>query len=75
MHSTMMFFVTVLSCMALAKASVPLEVNQPQPYKFGYSIKDRQGEQHREEAGNGAGVVVGNYGFTDDRGIARQVNY
>ncbi|GIY76422.1 uncharacterized protein CEXT_799091 [Caerostris extrusa] len=47
----------------------------PKPYKFGYSIKDHHGEQHREESGNGAGAVVGNYGFTDDRGIARQVNY
>ncbi|GIY53987.1 uncharacterized protein CEXT_305141 [Caerostris extrusa] len=45
------------------------------PYKFGYSIKDHHSEQHREESGNGAGAVVGNYGFTDDRGIARQVNY
>ncbi|GBM98091.1 hypothetical protein AVEN_176954-1 [Araneus ventricosus] len=52
-----------------------LEVHQPQPYKFGYSVKDHHGEQHREESGNGAGGVVGSYGFTDDRGVARQVNY
>ncbi|GBN02675.1 hypothetical protein AVEN_22153-1 [Araneus ventricosus] len=32
-------------------------------------------EQHRHETGNGHGAVVGNYGFTDARGIARQVNY
>ncbi|GIX67285.1 uncharacterized protein CEXT_791401 [Caerostris extrusa] len=43
--------------------------------RIGYSIKDHHGEQHREESGNGAGAVVGNYGFTDDRGIVRQVNY
>ncbi|GFR24585.1 cuticle protein 16.8 [Trichonephila clavata] len=70
-----MFIVAVLSCVALVKASIPVEVHRPQPYKFGYSVKDHHGEQHREEAGNGAGGVVGSYGFTDARGIARRVNY
>ncbi|GFY77245.1 cuticle protein 16.8 [Trichonephila inaurata madagascariensis] len=70
-----MFLAAVLSCVALAQASIPIEVHHPQPYKFGYSVKDHHSEQHREEAGNGAGGVVGNYGFTDARGIARQVNY
>ncbi|GIY71362.1 cuticle protein 16.8 [Caerostris darwini] len=67
-----MFVLIALSCIALSAAN---GIHQPQPYKFGYSIKDHHGEQHREESGNGAGAVVGNYGFTDDRGIARQVNY
>ncbi|GFX58491.1 cuticle protein 16.8 [Trichonephila clavipes] len=70
-----MFLVAVLSCIALVKASIPVEIHHPQPYKFGYSVKDHHGEQHREEAGNGAGGVIGSYGFTDARGIARQVNY
>ncbi|GFX58483.1 cuticle protein 16.8 [Trichonephila clavipes] len=70
-----MFIAAVLSCVALVQASIPVEVHRPQPYKFGYSVKDHHGEQHREEAGNGAGGVVGSYGFTDDRGIARRVNY
>ncbi|GIY15501.1 uncharacterized protein CEXT_232231 [Caerostris extrusa] len=76
-----MLFLFVLSTIAVAYGSVIPHVNRsrssscPQPYKFGYSIKDHHGEQHRQEAGNGAGAVVGNYGFTDDRGIARQVNY
>ncbi|XP_015930285.2 adult-specific rigid cuticular protein 15.5-like [Parasteatoda tepidariorum] len=47
----------------------------PKPYKFGYSIKDKHGEQHREESGTGGQHVVGSYGFTDARGIKRQVNY
>ncbi|CAL1279604.1 unnamed protein product [Larinioides sclopetarius] len=46
----------------------------PQPYKFGYSVKDKHGEQHREEVGDGKNVK-GSYGFTDARGIHRQVNY
>ncbi|GBL86557.1 hypothetical protein AVEN_194814-1 [Araneus ventricosus] len=46
----------------------------PQPYAFGYRVKDHHGEQHRQEAGDGHGVK-GSYGFTDDRGIHRQVNY
>ncbi|GFY73267.1 cuticle protein 16.8 [Trichonephila inaurata madagascariensis] len=71
-----MFFAAIISCIALVQASIiPVEVHHPQPYKFGYSVKDHHSEQHREEAGNGAGGVVGNYGFTDARGIARQVNY
>ncbi|GIY76432.1 cuticle protein 16.8 [Caerostris extrusa] len=72
MAAHLMFALIVLSCVAMATSN---GIHQPQPYKFGYSIKDHHGEQHREESGNGAGSVVGNYGFTDDRGIARQVNY
>ncbi|GBM98088.1 Cuticle protein 16.8 [Araneus ventricosus] len=70
-----MFVAALISCFALASAMGGHEIHHPQPYKFGYSVKDHHGEQHREESGNGAGSVVGNYGFTDDRGIARQVNY
>ncbi|CAL1284966.1 unnamed protein product, partial [Larinioides sclopetarius] len=44
-------------------------------YAFGYSVRDHHSEQHRHETGNGHGAVVGSYGFTDARGIARQVNY
>ena len=45
------------------------------PYSFGYKIKDKHGEQHREETGDGAGHVKGSYGFTDERGIHREVHY
>ncbi|GIY56356.1 uncharacterized protein CDAR_597761 [Caerostris darwini] len=51
-----------------------VEHHAPQPYAFGYSVKDHHGEQHREESGDGHGVK-GSYGFTDDRGVHRQVNY
>ncbi|GFT65324.1 cuticle protein 16.8 [Trichonephila clavipes] len=50
-------------------------LHAPQPYKFGYSIKDHHGEQHREESGNGGHAVRGSYGFTDARGIRREVHY
>ncbi|KAF8773340.1 Cuticle protein 16.8 like protein [Argiope bruennichi] len=73
-----MFLLVVLSCIVLAhaKPSAPiLHPHNPQPYNFGYSVKDHFSEQHRHETGNGLGSVVGNYGFTDARGIARQVNY
>ncbi|KAF8767245.1 Cuticle protein 16.8 like protein [Argiope bruennichi] len=49
-------------------------IHHPQPFKFGYSVKDKHGEQHREEVGDGKNVK-GSYGFTDARGIHRQVNY
>ncbi|GFY73264.1 cuticle protein 16.8 [Trichonephila inaurata madagascariensis] len=65
----------MLNVELVPRENANFEVHHPQPYKFGYSVKDHHGEQHREEAGNGAGGVVGNYGFTDDRGVARQVNY
>ncbi|GIY07743.1 uncharacterized protein CDAR_179721 [Caerostris darwini] len=64
-----MFALVILSCISLTASN---GIHQPQPYNFGYSIKDHHGEQHREESGNGAGAVVGNFG--DDRGFARQVN-
>ena len=31
--------------------------------------------QHRQETGNGVGVVHGNYGFIDNKGLRRQVDY
>ncbi|GIY17736.1 uncharacterized protein CDAR_406911 [Caerostris darwini] len=71
-----MLYLVVLSCLSLAQAHFHHDIHHhAQPYKFGYSVKDHHGEQHREESGNGAGGVVGSYGFTDARGIARQVNY
>ncbi|GIY17740.1 hypothetical protein CDAR_406931 [Caerostris darwini] len=76
-----MIFLAVLSCIALAQAQLYHDAHDhhhhhhAQPYKFGYSVKDHHGEQHREESGNGAGGVVGSYGFSDSRGVARQVNY
>ncbi|GFV09158.1 cuticle protein 16.8 [Trichonephila clavipes] len=53
----------------------PIHHHAPQPYKFGYSIKDHHGEKHREESGDGGHAVRGSYGFTDARGIRRQVHY
>ncbi|XP_055936694.1 uncharacterized protein LOC129966300 [Argiope bruennichi] len=66
----------ILSALAVtAFASLYHEpIHHPQPFKFGYSVKDKHGEQHREEVGDGKNVK-GSYGFTDDRGIHRQVNY
>ncbi|KAF8767248.1 shematrin-like protein 3 [Argiope bruennichi] len=68
--------VFVLSALAVtAFASLYHEpIHHPQPFKFGYSVKDKHGEQHREEVGDGKNVK-GSYGFTDARGIHRQVNY
>ncbi|XP_071034216.1 adult-specific rigid cuticular protein 15.7-like [Parasteatoda tepidariorum] len=67
------FLLAAVATVALANLHEPVH-HAPKPYKFGYSIKDKHGEQHREESGTG-GHVTGSYGFTDDRGIKRQVNY
>ncbi|XP_055936698.1 cuticle protein 14-like [Argiope bruennichi] len=66
----------ILAALAVAAfASLHHEpIHHPQPFKFGYSVKDKHGEQHREEVGDGKNVK-GSYGFTDARGIKRQVNY
>ncbi|XP_054716937.1 uncharacterized protein LOC129226359 [Uloborus diversus] len=60
---------------SIVQASVIPEVYPAQPYSFGYKIVDKEGEQHRAESSDGAGSVKGNYGFIDNKGIQRQVNY
>ncbi|GIX67296.1 hypothetical protein CEXT_791441 [Caerostris extrusa] len=50
-------------------------INYDQPYKFGYSIKDKYSEQHRDEISNGAGDVKGSYGYVDAKGVYRKVEY
>ncbi|GFS83268.1 uncharacterized protein NPIL_63291 [Nephila pilipes] len=68
--------VTVIAAVAVISSAFEIEPihHAPQPFKFGYSVKDKHGEQHREEVGDGH-AVQGSYGFTDDRGVHRQVNY
>ncbi|XP_055950480.1 adult-specific rigid cuticular protein 15.5-like isoform X2 [Argiope bruennichi] len=72
-----MFFLVVLSCVALSQASqiLPAILPHAQPYNFGYAIRDHTSDQYRQEKGNGLGGVVGSYGFKDARGIVRNVNY
>ncbi|CAL1284989.1 unnamed protein product [Larinioides sclopetarius] len=68
--------VLALATVAAAFPFVPVEeIHKPLPYSFGYKVKDKHGEHHREETGDGVGVVKGSYGFTDERGIHRQVYY
>ncbi|GFY46034.1 uncharacterized protein TNIN_92811 [Trichonephila inaurata madagascariensis] len=66
--------IAAVAVVASASVHVPVHHHASQPYKFGYSVKDKHGEQHREEAGDGH-AVRGSYGFSDARGIHRQVNY
>ncbi|GBO20189.1 hypothetical protein AVEN_271183-1 [Araneus ventricosus] len=71
-----MFLLVALSCIVLAQAQYHVDFHHhSQPYAFGYSVRDHHSAQHRQEASNGHGAVVGSYGITDSRGIARQVNY
>ncbi|GFY55613.1 cuticle protein 16.8 [Trichonephila inaurata madagascariensis] len=69
------FVLAALAVTAFSSLHEPIHHHAPQPYKFGYSIKDHHGEQHREESGDGGHAVRGSYGFTDARGIRRQVHY
>jgi len=48
----------------------------PQPYKFGYDVKDGHGSGlNQKEEGDAHGNKVGSYGYTDGYGIYRQVDY
>lgn len=38
-------------------------------------MKDKEGSQYRHEEADGSGTVRGSYGFTDDKGIYREVHY
>ncbi|XP_035229388.1 cuticle protein 16.8-like [Stegodyphus dumicola] len=51
------------------------KMHVPHPYAFGYTVKDKGSEQQREETSDGNGAVKGSYGFTDERGVKRQVTY
>ncbi|GIY71318.1 cuticle protein 16.8 [Caerostris darwini] len=68
-----MFALALLSCFVLVHSN---EIKNSQPYKFGYSLKSKHGEQqHREESGKAGEAVVGSYGFTDAKGFYRIVHY
>ncbi|XP_055936850.1 cuticle protein 16.8-like [Argiope bruennichi] len=45
-----------------------------QEYAFGYSVGDHHNKQHRQETSDGQ-TIRGSYGYTDARGIHRQVYY
>ncbi|KAF8783013.1 cuticle protein 10.9-like [Argiope bruennichi] len=48
----------------------------PQPYEFGYETNDDYGTTtFRKESGDGHGRVQGSYGYKDDKGIERVVEY
>jgi len=48
----------------------------PQPYKFGYDVKDHHGSTlQQKEEGDAHGNKRGSYGYTDGHGIYRQVDY
>ncbi|GFY45405.1 cuticle protein 16.8 [Trichonephila inaurata madagascariensis] len=69
------FLILTLSVVVYSSHHQHHEHHHPQPYKFGYEIKDHHGSQHRHEHGDGHGHVQGSYGFTDHRGIHREVHY
>ncbi|CAL1288810.1 unnamed protein product [Larinioides sclopetarius] len=51
-------------------------ISNPQPYEYGYALKDEYGNaQHRKESSDGHGKVEGSYGFTDEHGHYRSVEY
>lgn len=52
------------------------QYSNPQPYEYGYVLKDEYGNsQHRHETSDGHGNVKGAYGFVDEHGLYRSVEY
>ncbi|GFX46601.1 uncharacterized protein TNCV_4550401 [Trichonephila clavipes] len=51
------------------------EIGPPQPYTFGYEVHDNHGDQWRSEVNDGFGHVHGSYGFVDNEGKRREVEY
>ncbi|KAF8783150.1 Cuticle protein 16.8 like protein [Argiope bruennichi] len=50
--------------------------DKPQPYIFGYEFQDEKGAtQSRKEEGDDYGNKRGSYGYRDEHGIYRQVEY
>lgn len=48
----------------------------PQPYNFNYEARDELGNVHfRQEQGDQSGSVKGSYGYTDNNGLNRVVDY
>ncbi|XP_035218441.1 glycine-rich cell wall structural protein 1.8-like [Stegodyphus dumicola] len=48
----------------------------PKPFNFGYNARDEQGNNHyRSEKGDSSGNVRGSYGYTDQQGLYRVVEY
>ncbi|XP_035206515.1 glycine-rich cell wall structural protein 1.8-like [Stegodyphus dumicola] len=45
------------------------------PYSFGYTVKDKFGDQHRQETGDGQKFIKGSYGYQDSQRLHRQVDY
>ncbi|KAG8193942.1 hypothetical protein JTE90_011492 [Oedothorax gibbosus] len=51
------------------------DIFPPRPYAFGYEVRDKYGDQWRAEESDGLGSVHGSYGFVDDDGRHRAVEY
>lgn len=48
----------------------------PEPYNFDYQARDEFGNVHyRQEQGDQSGAVKGSYGYTDNNGLFRVVEY
>ncbi|GIY29282.1 hypothetical protein CDAR_513741 [Caerostris darwini] len=55
---------------------MPTLQEAPKLYKFDYNAADEQGNRHyRTEEGDASGTVRGTYGYTDNQGLYRVVEY
>jgi hypothetical protein len=65
----------VVTC-NVVNAQVPVIIEKPTPYSFGFDVTDEFGTTlTRQEAGDGSGAVRGAYSYKDAQGLIRVVNY
>lgn len=80
---TLGLFAVIAACTAVIPVKptknlfiVPVQKVSPKPYEFGYKIADGLGmKQHRQEVADATGAVKGSYGYVDELGVSRVVEY
>ncbi|GBN97454.1 hypothetical protein AVEN_105234-1, partial [Araneus ventricosus] len=77
LYRTILLLIAVLPCCLaeLLRLEPTLDEGPPQPYTFGYEVHDHHGDQWRSEVSDGFGHVHGSYGFVDNEGMHREVQY
>ncbi|XP_055949635.1 uncharacterized protein LOC129983935 [Argiope bruennichi] len=77
MEIQILLLIAVLPCCLaeLLRLESALDEGPPQPYTFGYEVHNHHGDQWRSEVSDGFGHVHGSYGFVDNDGMHREVQY
>ncbi|GIY17724.1 hypothetical protein CDAR_406831 [Caerostris darwini] len=75
-----MFLLAIVCCIVVAQGqlynNIQIHSHHAPSYAVRHSVRNYRGDGHRQGVGNAAaGLVAGNYGFSNYRGIGQHVNY